>query len=109
MPTYTLHRDPRNFVRPLEFIPERWNSQPKLVLNRRAFIPFSIGVANCPGKDLAMMELRDVVARTLFEFDVSFAEKVENFDMEEFMCGTQDHFIAKVPRVELVLGERKRG
>lgn len=35
--------DPRNFVRPNEFIPERWSSQPELVLNSKAFIPFSTG------------------------------------------------------------------
>ncbi|KAI0836656.1 cytochrome P450 [Hypoxylon sp. FL0890] len=58
MPTYTIQRDERNFVRPNEFIPERWTSQSHLVLNPDAFIPFSVGVYGCLGKPFAMMEMR---------------------------------------------------
>jgi cytochrome P450 len=43
MPTWQLHHDPRNFVKPDEFIPERWTSRSELVLNRGAFLPFLIG------------------------------------------------------------------
>ena len=32
------------FVRPEEFIPERWYSQPELVKNKRSFLPFSFGM-----------------------------------------------------------------
>ncbi|KAL2061564.1 hypothetical protein VTL71DRAFT_6941 [Oculimacula yallundae] len=108
MPTYTLHRDARNFSLPTEFIPERWTTKPELVLNRQAFIPFSTGMTNCPGKKLAMMELRDVIARTIFEFDVCLAESVrENFDMETFMSGMKDCFMATVPEIDLVFTMRK--
>lgn len=107
MPTYTLHRDGRNFSRPTEFIPERWTTKPELVLNRQAFIPFSTGMTNCPGRNLAMMELRDVVARTLGEFDVSLPGDVaRGFDMEEFMKGTRDCFMATVPDVDVIFTVR---
>jgi cytochrome P450 len=46
--TYAIHRDPRYFARPLEFIPERWTEQPKLIKDARAFIPFSIGTVPPP-------------------------------------------------------------
>ncbi|KAJ4049002.1 hypothetical protein NW753_008000 [Fusarium oxysporum] len=42
-PTYTLNRDERCFVRPNNFIPERWTTQPELVRDASAFAPFSIG------------------------------------------------------------------
>ncbi|CZT12527.1 related to pisatin demethylase cytochrome P450 [Rhynchosporium graminicola] len=107
MPTYTLHRDARNFSRPTEFIPERWTTRPDLVLNRQAFIPFSTGMTNCPGKNLAMMELRDVVARTISEFDICLAESVvRDFDMEIFMKGTRDCFMATVPNIDVVFSAR---
>ncbi|PVH70062.1 putative benzoate 4-monooxygenase cytochrome P450 [Cadophora sp. DSE1049] len=107
MPTYTLHRDPRNFSRPAEFIPERWTTRPELVLNRQAFIPFSTGMTNCPGRNLAMMELRDVVARTMGEFDVSLPEDVaRGFDTEVFMKGTRDCFMATVPDLDVVFTAR---
>jgi cytochrome P450 len=43
MPHYQLHRDPRNFVRPEEFLPERWTTRSDMILNRSAYIPFSMG------------------------------------------------------------------
>ncbi|KAK0118355.1 hypothetical protein ONS95_012643 [Cadophora gregata] len=110
MPTYTLHRDPRNFSRPTEFIPERWTTKPELVVNRQAFVPFSTGMTNCPGKNLAMMELRDVVARTVGEFDLCLKEDVaRGFDIEKFMRGTRDCFMATVPDVDVIFTPRRTG
>jgi cytochrome P450 len=43
MPQYQLHHDPRNFVRPEEFLPERWTVKSDMILNRSAYIPFSMG------------------------------------------------------------------
>ena len=43
MQTYQLHRDSRNFVQPNEFVPERWTTRTELILNRSAYIPFSMG------------------------------------------------------------------
>jgi tryprostatin B 6-hydroxylase len=59
-PTYSLQRDKRAFVKPDEFIPERWSSQPELILRKDAFVPFSYGTYNCTGRPLAMMQLRMV-------------------------------------------------
>ncbi|KAJ5052122.1 uncharacterized protein L3040_001881 [Drepanopeziza brunnea f. sp. 'multigermtubi'] len=110
MPPYVLHRDPRNFAHPGDFIPERWTTRPELVLNRHAFIPFSTGITNCPGRKLAMMELRDVVARVLHEFEPRLAgagsRAGESFDVETWMGETRDYLVAKVPRVELEFAER---
>ncbi|KAG6885411.1 hypothetical protein C0992_005168, partial [Termitomyces sp. T32_za158] len=69
--TYTLHRDPRNFFLPDEFIPERWLSEKKqlalepnlfktrdlVIHNANAFIPFSYGPADCLGKRFAWNDL----------------------------------------------------
>ena len=33
------------WVRPNEFIPERWYSRPELIKNKNAFVPFSFGNA----------------------------------------------------------------
>jgi cytochrome P450 len=48
MPTWQLHHDARNFVRPDEFIPERWMEKSEMVLNRSAFLPFLIGMCTVP-------------------------------------------------------------
>ena len=40
---WSTHRSEKYFVKPLEWIPERFTSQPELVLDKRAFHPFSFG------------------------------------------------------------------
>ncbi|KAI9645352.1 hypothetical protein NHQ30_006088 [Ciborinia camelliae] len=103
--TWQLHRDPRNFTSPNQFIPERWATRPELILDKLAYLPFSMGAYNCIGKGLAMMELRSVVARTIFVYEVSFPEKVK-FDEERFFSGIKDHFTIGVPKCELVFRKR---
>jgi cytochrome P450 len=45
MPLYQLHRDPRNFERPNDFVPERWTTKSDMILNRGAYMPFSMGTS----------------------------------------------------------------
>lgn len=52
------------------------------------------------------MELRSVIARTLNEFDVSFPPGTK-FDLS-FFDGVKDHFVAGVPKQELVFTARER-
>lgn len=59
-----------------------------------------LGPTYCPGKALAMMELRDVVARTVREFDVRFPKGVE-FDLD-FFEEINGHSIVGVASCELV-------
>ncbi|QSS56910.1 benzoate 4-monooxygenase cytochrome P450 [Histoplasma capsulatum var. duboisii H88] len=70
-PTYTLHRDPRNFERPTTFIPERWSpAAANLIKHKEAFNPFLIGANSCAGKAMALMELRLVTALIFRTFTV---------------------------------------
>ena len=85
--TYSLQRDPRYFFPFSEsFIPERWlskdqrealepkifNSKTQFMHNTAAFIPFSVGPANCVGKNFAWMELRMVMTLMASRFDLAF-------------------------------------
>ncbi|KAF2707633.1 putative benzoate 4-monooxygenase cytochrome P450 [Pleomassaria siparia CBS 279.74] len=105
MNVWHVHHDPRNFAYPDDFIPERWTTKPELVLNRAAFIPFTIGPANCPGKPLAMMELRSTISRIIHQYDVSFPEGAK-FNEREFFAKIKDYFVAFCPRQELVFSRR---
>ncbi|KAF2180461.1 cytochrome P450 monooxygenase-like protein [Zopfia rhizophila CBS 207.26] len=71
-PKYVLHRLPSAFVKPEEFIPERWYSRPELIIDRRAFSPFSVGARQCIGKAISLLELRLTVAVILKRFKVQF-------------------------------------
>ncbi|KAJ8120402.1 hypothetical protein ONZ43_g2880 [Nemania bipapillata] len=64
-------RNPNYWLRPNEFIPERWtvpDGDPLHPVNNHAWAPFSIGPRNCIGMELALVELRIVsvlVSRTV--------------------------------------------
>lgn len=61
------------WVQPDDFIPERWYSRPELILDKRAFAPFSSGARYCLGKSMALIGLRLVVTILLQDYDLSFA------------------------------------
>lgn len=94
MPPFAIFRDPRNFVKPDEFLPERWTSKPELVLNKNAFIPFSIGPYNCVSKTLANMKLQIVIARVVNEFDIRLPD---GFVAEQYWDGIRDQFTPGPP------------
>ncbi|KAK7416664.1 hypothetical protein QQZ08_011930 [Neonectria magnoliae] len=51
---WASYHNPANFIRPDEFIPERWLGDPLFANDRKeAFQPFSVGPRNCIGKKYA--------------------------------------------------------
>lgn len=62
-----------NFEKATDFIPERWTTRPEMIRNKAAHQPFNLGRHSCPGKNIAMMELRLVIATLVTTFDVSLA------------------------------------
>ena len=66
----------RHFHRPMEFIPERWLPEGKAPASpcysddRAVVQPFGAGARNCIGQTLALNELRYLMARLLFRFDL---------------------------------------
>ena len=69
-----MHRDERNFSYPHTYYPDRWliaaglQAAPEkepLVHTPAAFLPFSVGPANCVGKGLALLEMRVVVCAVM--------------------------------------------
>ncbi|MGA7391428.1 MAG: cytochrome P450 [Terrimicrobiaceae bacterium] len=57
--------------------PERWLEEaqaPGCAHNTRAFVPFGAGPRFCPGRQLAMMEIKTVMAMLCTGFEVSKAD-----------------------------------
>lgn len=80
VPPWASYRSSRNFAHPDDFVPERWlvgAEREKTVDrdfsgdNQSAFNPFSLGPHNCPGQNLAWLEMRLIFARLLWSFDLS--------------------------------------
>jgi cytochrome P450 len=70
---WVMHRDPRYFDQPLEFIPTRWANDAAKRLPRFAYFPFGGGPRVCIGNRFAMMEavllLACIVRRFRLELD----------------------------------------
>ncbi|KAI1261185.1 cytochrome P450 [Xylariaceae sp. FL1019] len=82
--TVTIHRDPANFPRPLEFLPERFVSPTLPKVNGKgndslgqspthAWRGFQLGPRRCIGQELAMLELKLVLVLVARKYDVELA------------------------------------
>ncbi|KAL3491326.1 cytochrome P450 [Aspergillus germanicus] len=109
VPVYTVHRDPRNFQDPEQFIPKRWSSRPDLIIRREAFVPFSIGPYSCVGKPFAMMELRLLLATIVKNFNLEFPPGDEPESLDRIgATGPQDCFVARIPSFHLIFKARAK-
>jgi cytochrome P450 len=60
--TYVVHRDPRWYDHPEQFLPERWEGDLVKRLPRFAYFPFGYGPRQCIGNSFALMEANLVLA-----------------------------------------------
>ncbi|KAJ6264065.1 Cytochrome P450 [Drechslerella dactyloides] len=75
VPVLALMTDEKYFPKGEEFIPERWTEERvELVKDQRAFIPWGYGVHACPGRQLALNEMKVTIARVIREFEVDVGE-----------------------------------
>ncbi|KAF7351056.1 High nitrogen upregulated cytochrome P450 monooxygenase 2 [Mycena sanguinolenta] len=99
-PPRVIHRDPDYFSpSPDSWLPERWLPDAEAQLgqpvihNLDGFMPFSLGPANCVGRNLAMREMRLVIAQLIYKYDVQPAEKNPELFKKQWLDGLQDHQI----------------
>ncbi|RYP33768.1 hypothetical protein DL767_004635 [Monosporascus sp. MG133] len=105
VPTHTMFTDERCFPRPEEFIPERWATRrDELVRDASVFVPFSIGVFNCVGKQLGLMEVRYVASQIVRRFEFALAAGPQVVDA--FRAGTIEAFTAVPGPLEVVFKVR---
>ncbi|KAI0145372.1 cytochrome P450 [Xylariaceae sp. FL1272] len=82
--TVTIHRDPANFPRPLEFLPERFISSAVPAVDgeesgsqeqpsANVWRGFQLGPRRCIGQELAMLELKLVLVLVARKYDVELA------------------------------------
>ncbi|CAG7916981.1 unnamed protein product [Penicillium olsonii] len=66
---------PANFKDADKFIPERHMNDPRFANDsKNAMQPFSFGPRNCIGRNLAYVEMRIIMARMIFNFDMELAQ-----------------------------------
>ncbi|KAI0833908.1 cytochrome P450 ClCP1 [Hypoxylon sp. FL0890] len=69
---YAINHDSRYWTEPDTFAPERFLGDPKFKDDQLdAMQPFSIGPRNCIGRNLAYAEMRLILARIIYNFDMT--------------------------------------
>lgn len=62
------------WVQPDRYAPERWLQDPEFAADdKKAYQPYSLGGRNCIGKSLAQAEMRLIISRILWSFDIQIA------------------------------------
>ncbi|KAK4235694.1 cytochrome P450, partial [Achaetomium macrosporum] len=78
---WPMCHNPACFTQPDDFIPERWLGDPRFAADQKeAHQPFSYGPRSCIGKNLAYAEMRLILARVVWCFDIRLAEETEGWD-----------------------------
>lgn len=75
----------------------------QVVTNTAAFIPFSFGPANCAGRNLALVEMRIVVALLMQRFEMRFSQ---GYDPSRWEEETEDFYILKTGKLPIILTPR---
>ncbi|XP_058829926.1 cytochrome P450 9e2-like [Topomyia yanbarensis] len=77
LPFHGLHHDPKYYVNPEQFLPERFSDENKANINPNAYLPFGIGPRNCIGSRFALMEVKAIVFYMLMKFSFERTEKTQ--------------------------------
>ncbi|KAK0629555.1 cytochrome P450 [Bombardia bombarda] len=95
---YSTFHDPGNFKNPYSYAPERWLGDPLYKDDHRKTLqPFSVGPRNCLGQNMALNEMRLLIARVLYKFDLELCEESQNWtDQKVYALWEKKPLICKV-------------
>ncbi|KAI0443926.1 cytochrome P450 [Xylaria telfairii] len=72
---WAVNHDSNHWNEPYKFAPERWLGDPKYQTDKLdAMQSFSVGPRNCIGRNLAYAEMRLILAKIVFNFDMTLAD-----------------------------------
>lgn len=81
IPMYPAYRSMLNFKDPDTFAPERWPGDRRYADDRRTVLqPFSMGSRNCIGQNFAWAEMRSILARLVWAFEMELCPQSEGWD-----------------------------
>ncbi|KAL5371590.1 hypothetical protein DPSP01_014148 [Paraphaeosphaeria sporulosa] len=101
---HATNHSPRNFVEPDAYVPERWlKDAPEKFKddNHAAMSPFSFGPRNCLGKNLAYAEMRVILAKMVWHFDLELEPGMDDWLERHklFMLWEKPALLVKLRRV----------
>jgi cytochrome P450 len=101
LPQYVANHLESNFKRPEEFHPERFLGAEEFAEDNYAVMqPFSVGPRNCIGRNLAYAEMRLILAKVLFNFDLELDESMGEWtDQKVFVLWEKHPLLVKLKAV----------
>ncbi|OBR08871.1 Cytochrome P450 ClCP1 [Colletotrichum higginsianum IMI 349063] len=77
---WSVNHNEQNFKRPFEFHPERFLGDEEFSTdNKEALQPFHVGPRNCVGRNLSYSEMKLILARLIWNFDMELAAESRNW------------------------------
>jgi len=77
---HATNHSAQNFRDPDAYVPERWLGDERYQHDKREVVnPFSFGPRNCLGKNLAYAEMRLILAKLLFTYDLELVDRTRNW------------------------------
>jgi cytochrome P450 len=80
--------DERHFSNALDFYPDRWLSVLSTENNRKVCVPFGAGPRLCPGRYLALEEMKIVISLIAKNFDIERLDTLDGKPVQERMSFT---------------------
>ena len=81
----------------------------QLIHNTDVFLPFSLGPQACPGKNVALMEIRAALCAMLQRFDFKEVKDGEGYDdVEKWESRITEVYITLRGPLRVVLSDRRR-
>ncbi|KAF1940511.1 cytochrome P450 46A1 [Clathrospora elynae] len=98
VPQFAICISPKLFKDPLSFVPERWTGDARFAADdRSASQPFSIGPRDCLGKNMAYHEIRLVLTKVLWNFDLELSEENKGWlEQQVFVLWQKTPLMVKV-------------
>ncbi|KAI1399693.1 cytochrome P450 [Hypoxylon fuscum] len=96
---WPINKDPRWWKDAEKFAPERWMEDPAYKDDRLdAMQPFSIGARNCIGRNLAYAEMRLILAKIIYNFDMKLSD-----DSRDWMTGQKAYVVWEKPPLNVYM------
>ncbi|KAF7192041.1 Cytochrome P450 monooxygenase [Pseudocercospora fuligena] len=98
VPIYAACRSPTNFRNPDHFVPERWTGEDSAYDFdvKEAAQVFSVGPRDCLGRNLALAELKLVIARLLWQYDMEQCFPNDWADQKVFLVWEKTPLMVKL-------------
>lgn len=106
---WAASHNPVNFRDCDSFIPERWLDDAYATDLKKAMQPFSLGPRGCIGRNLSYMEMRLIVARMLWNFDIVSTDAAWQWDPAGEMRHMKAYMTWQKPELNVKIVKLRKG